>query len=217
VSFVLRKANVDSIAYQMRALGEDRFQHQIGDCLETLALAYETGSMHRARPYHIEFDHLNSTDYSVLTAWSRTKHRPKSDSLTVIISIRMAEHHYRPCNRTEVVKDLTTSLQPLMYDVKYCSPAKFEFVLLLHGSERFMTKLPAMCFPIAPSSQNCYLNVVLAEIVRLFRHSNEDTRCDYLTIWDNQQLNERVLGAAERVARDGQVTIENGIRRAKIP
>jgi hypothetical protein len=80
-----------------------------------------------------------------------------------------------------------------------------------------MTKLPAMCFPIAPSSQNCYLNVVLAEIVRLFRHSNEDTLCEYLTVWDNQQLSARVLGAAERVARDGQVTIENGIRRAKIP
>jgi hypothetical protein len=214
---VSKIANIGSVAYQMKALGEDRFQHQVGDCLETLALAYETVSMHRVRPHYFEFDHLNTADYSVVTAWSRPKQRPKSDSFTAIISVHLAEHHYRPCNRTEVIENLTTSLQPLTYDVKYCSPAKFEFVLLLHGSERFITKLPALCFPIAPSSQNCYLSIILAEIVRLFRHSNEDTLCDYLTVWDNQQLNDCILGAAERVARDGQVTNENGIRRAKIP
>jgi hypothetical protein len=120
------------------------------------------------------------------------------------------------CSQTDVTEELALSLQPLMYDVKYCSPTKFTFVLLLSETEHFIEKLPKMCFPIAPFAHTYYLNVVLAEIVRLFRLSNEETQCDYLTIWDNQQLSERILSSVELVSKKGQVTVENGVLRAKL-
>jgi hypothetical protein len=183
--------------------------------LDTLALAYETATMHRAHvPKHI--DDMRPTDYSVYTAWSRTSRQATSNTLTVVISVPLADNHYECCIQEEVQKDLSTSLQPLIYDVKYCSPIKFTFVLLLSGSENFIERLPAMCFPIARHTQSQYLNVVLAEIVRLFRQSNEETECDYLTIWNNQQINESILGTVERVSRKGQVTMDNGIFRAKL-
>jgi hypothetical protein len=207
-------ADHNSFAHQMKALGEDRFQHQIGNCLDPLALAYETATMHRACASK-QLDSAKLTDYSVHTAWSRTS-RPISDALTVVISIPLAENHYESCNRDEVITSLTPLLQPLMYDVKYCSPIKFTFVLLLSNADNFMERLPQMCFPIAPHSQSHYLNVILPEIVRLFRQSNEETECDYLTIWNNQQLHERILGAVELVSKKGQVTMDNGTLRAKL-
>lgn len=73
-----------------------------------------------------------------------------------------------------------------------------------------------MCFPIAPASQRLYLNVVLAEIVRLFRMSNEMTECEYLTVWGSSVVSERVLGVVEGVARRGMVRVENGVRRARL-
>jgi hypothetical protein len=199
----------------MKALGDDRFQHQVGDCLATLARAYETASMHRAIPSSGP-DNARRTDYSVFTAWSGTTTRPMSDALTVVISVPLAETHYEMCSQTDVTEELALSLQPLMYDVKYCSPTKFTFVLLLSETEHFIDKLPKMCFPIAPFAHTYYLNVVLAEIVRLFRLSNEETQCDYLTIWDNQHLSERILSSVELVSKKGQVTVENGVLRAKL-
>jgi hypothetical protein len=53
------------------------------------------------------------------------------------------------------------------------------------------------------------------EIVRLFRQSNEETMCEYLTVWNNPQPSDRILGVIEQVAREGHITIENGVRRAK--
>jgi hypothetical protein len=154
--------------------------------------------MHRACASK-QLDNAKPTDYSVHTAWSRTsRHQPISDALTVVIT------------------SLTPLLQPLMYEVKYCSPIKFTFVLLLSNADNFMERLPQMCFPIAPHTQSHYLNVILPEIVRLFRQSNEETECDYLTIWNNQQINERILGAVELVSKKGQVTMDNGTLRAKL-
>jgi hypothetical protein len=201
----------------MKALGDDRFHHQVGDCLQTLARAYETASMHRAIPSSSP-NNARPTDYSVYTAWSTTTTttRPMSDAFTVVISVPLAENHYETCSQSDVTEELALSLQPLMYDVKYCSPAKFTFVLLISETEHFITKLPGMCFPIAPSAHTCYLNVVLAEIVRLFRQSNEETQCDYLTIWDSKQLSERILSSVELVSKKGQVIVENGVLRAKL-
>jgi hypothetical protein len=139
-----------------------------------------------------------------------------SDTLTVVVSIPLAESHYETCNRREVTEELALSLQPLMYDVKYCSPTKFTFILLLSETEHFIGRLPELCFPIAPSTHTHYLNVVLSEIVQLFRQSNEDTQCDYLTIWNSQQLSERIMNHVELVSKKGQVTMENGVMRAKL-
>jgi hypothetical protein len=139
-----------------------------------------------------------------------------SDALTVVISVPMAESHYELCLRNEVIAELALSLQPLMYDVKYCSPSKFTFVLLLTKNDDVISRLPNICFPIASHSHSYYLNIVLVEIVRLFRQSNEDTQCDYLTIWDSPQMNERILGAIELVSKKGQVTMENGVLRARL-
>jgi hypothetical protein len=199
----------------MRALGDERFQQQVGESLANLALAYETATMHRAcGPEHDNDTRL--TDYSVYTAWSRRPNPPMSDPLTVIISVSLAGNHYEFCNQAQVINELAPLLQPLMYDVKYCSPAKFTFVLLLNGAEDFIERLPEMCFPIATSMQTFYLSVVLAEIVRCFRQSNEETECEYLTIWNEAQLNRRILGAVELVSKKGHVTMDNGTLRAKL-
>ncbi|KAH7411697.1 hypothetical protein DE146DRAFT_250965 [Phaeosphaeria sp. MPI-PUGE-AT-0046c] len=203
-------------AHQMQALGNDRFQHQLSSCLSTLNLAYETASIHRAnRPKHLN-QPSSSTDYSVHTAWSRTTPSTMTDALTIIVSVPLSEHHYELCNHPAIHEDLALALQPLMYDIKYCSPSKFTFILLLHDTEHFIERLSTMCFPIAPSSRRYYLNVVLAEIVRLFRQSNEETESDYITLWDSPQLTERIMGAVDTVATKGQVTVENGVSRAKL-
>jgi 2-phosphoglycerate kinase len=199
----------------MKALGDDRFQQQIGNCLGNLTLAYETATMHRACGSGQDSD-PRPTDYSVYTAWSRTSAQPVLDALTVVISVPITENHYELCNQDEVIAELAPLLQPLMYDVKYCSPTKFTFVLLLSDSENLISRLPEMCFPIAKSTQTFYLSVVLAEIVRLFRHSNEETECDYVTIWNEQQLNERILDAIELVSKKGEVAMDNGTLRAKL-
>lgn len=200
----------------MKALGDDHFQHQLSDCFSTLNLSYETASIHRAN----RLGHFNnissSTDYSVYTAWSRTTTRVMTDALTVIISVPLAGHHYEFCSPPTIHENLELALQPLRYDVKYCSPSKFRFILLLHNTEHFIETLPTMCFPIASSTPKYYLNVVLAEIVRLFRQSNEETECEYLTIWNSPQLSGRIMGAVEMVAKKGQVTMENGVSRAKL-
>lgn len=200
----------------MQALGDDRFQHQLSECFTTLNLAYETGSIHRANRSEAPGQASHSTDYSVYTIWSRTTTHTMTDALTVIISVPLAPHHYELCSHTIDPEDLALALQPLMYDVKYCSPSKFRFILLLQNTEHFIETLPSVCFPIAPSSTKSYLNEGLAEIVRLFRDSNEETDCDYLTIWDSPQLSERIMGAVEMVGKKGQVTMENGVKRAKL-
>lgn len=200
----------------MQALGDDRFQHQVSDCLNTLTLAYETASLHRANPSEQPHTSTHSTDYSVHTVWSETTPRTMTDALTIIISVPLAAHHYLPCDPSSLHQDLSLALQPLMYDVKYCTPSKFRFILLLHDTDAFIETLPSMCFPIAPASQRLYLNVVLAEIVRLFRMSNEMTECEYLTVWGSSVVSERVLGVVEGVARRGMVRVENGVRRARL-
>jgi hypothetical protein len=157
-----------------------------------------------------------ATGYTVFAAWSRPSQLPSSDILNVVISVPLAAEHYRTCSWEQTVEDVALALDSLIYDGKDRKLARISFLLYLSGVDSLIPTLADTCFPLAEHSHDHYIDVVIAEIVRLFRESNEYTACDYLTIWNNERLLERIMAPARDIARKGQVVFDKGIYRAKL-
>jgi hypothetical protein len=157
-----------------------------------------------------------AADYSVFAAWSRPSERLFSDILNVVVSVPLTAEHYRTCSWEQTVEDVALALDSLIYDGKDRKPERISFLLYLNGADSLIPTLADSCFPLAEHSHDHYIDVIIAEIVRLFRESNEYTPCGYVTIWNNEPLLERIMAPARDIARKGQVIFERGIYRAKL-
>jgi hypothetical protein len=130
--------------------------------------------------------------------------------------VYLTAEHYRTCSWEQTVEDVALALDSLIYDGTNRKPERISFLLYLNGADSLIPMLADTCFPLAQHSHDHYIDVVIAEIVRLFRESNEYTPCDYLTIWNNERLLERIMAPARDIARKGQVVFDKGIYRAKL-
>lgn len=198
-----------SFGHQLKAIRDDRCKCQIFDYIGNFERVYQFASLsHTSNP--------NVTGYAVTAAWSRTAQKPDSDVLNVVITVPNPDEAYRACVPEDVIAGVALSLDPLISEIEHRKPQRISFLLFLNGTNDLITNLASACFPLAEHSHDHYLDVVIAEIVRLFRESNEYTPCDYLTIWNDSAMFEHIYSPISTVANKGQVVVERGIFRAKL-
>ncbi|KAH7089620.1 hypothetical protein FB567DRAFT_590429 [Paraphoma chrysanthemicola] len=196
-------------SHQLKAIRDGRCELQILTCIERLSQVYETATPRRTTIFSDPF-------YDVCVAWSQTTENPPSDILTVVIDVPLTADHSKPWSREQVVESIALALAPFIDDSQSKKPHKISFLLHLDDAKHPMCTLALNCFPIANYSHDHYIDMVIAEIVRLFRKGNEDTPCEYLTIWKGESLLEYMMLPVKNVATKGQVVVKDGMYHAKL-
>jgi hypothetical protein len=74
-------------------------------------------------------------------------------------------------------------------------PTRISFVLLLRGLEHMIATFADACFSFATHRHDSYIDMALANMVGTFQRLYEDVPCDFLTIWGNQKLEDRINSA----------------------
>ncbi|KAH7073815.1 hypothetical protein BKA63DRAFT_604128 [Paraphoma chrysanthemicola] len=195
--------------HQLKAIRDGRCELQILTCIERFSQVYETATPRRTTVSSDPF-------YDVCVAWSRTTESPPSDILNIIIDVPLTADHFKPWSRVQVVESIAIALNPLINDTKSSKPHKISFLLHLDDAKRPMWTLALECLPIANYTHDHYIDMVIAEIVRLFRRVNKDVECEYLTIWKGESLLEYMMLPVQNVATKGQVVVKDGMYHAKL-